>query len=75
MFLLQKGIFAPNRQFNQLIAGDEGQDDACNGQHHVPGEGFDHSEHSRLKAGGLGAHLLCDVAHLSVHIIEQARKV
>ena len=60
---------------NQFITGDEGQDDACDGQHHVPGKGFDHGEHSRLKAGGLGAHLLCDVAHLRVHIIEQAGKV
>ena len=61
--------------FNQLIAGDEGQDDACNGQHHVPGKGFNHGEHSRLKAGGLGAHLLCDVANLCVYIVEQARQV
>ena len=58
---------------DQLITGDEGQDDACNGQHHIPGEGFDHGEHSRLKTGGLGAHLLGDVAHLRVHIVEQAR--
>ena len=60
---------------DQFITGDEGQDDACNGQHHIPGEGFDHSENARLKTGGLGAHLLCDVAHLSVHIIEQAGKI
>ena len=60
---------------NQLITGDEGQDDACNGQHYIPGEGFDHSEHSRLKAGGLGAHLLGDIADLRVHIVEQAGKV
>ena len=60
---------------DQLITGDEGQDDACNGQHHVPGEGFDHSENARFKTGWLGAHLLCDVAHLSVHIIEQAGKI
>ena len=61
--------------FDQLIAGNKGQDDARNGQHHVPGEGFDHGEHSRLKAGGLGAHLLCDVSHLRVHIVEQTGKV
>ena len=61
--------------FNQLITGDKGQDDACNGQHHVPGEGFDHGEHSWLKAGGLGAHLLCDVAHLGVHIIKQPAEI
>ena len=60
---------------DQFIAGDEGQDNACNGQHHVPGKGFDHGEHSRLKAGGLGAHLLCDVAHLRVYIVEQAGKI
>ena len=61
--------------FDQLIAGDEGQDDSCNGQHHVPGEGFDHGEHSRLKAGGLGAHLLRNVSHLRVHIVEQAAEI
>ena len=56
--------------FDQLIAGNKGQDDACNGQHHVPGEGFDHRKNARLKAGGLGAHLLGDVAHLRVYIVE-----
>ena len=55
---------------DEFITGDESQDDACNGQHHVPGEGFDHSENARFKTGWLGAHLLCDVAHLSVHIVE-----
>ena len=60
---------------NQLITGDKGQDDACNGQYHVPGEGFDHGEHPWLKAGGLGAHLLGDIADLRVHIIEQPGKV
>ena len=61
--------------FDEFITGDKGQYDACNGQHHVPGEGFNHGEHSRLKAGGLGAHLLCDVSHLRVHIIEQPAEV
>ena len=61
--------------FNQLITGDEGQDDARNGQHHVPGKGFDHGEHSWLKAGGLGAHLLGNVSYLRVHIVEQTGKV
>ena len=60
---------------DEFITGDEGQDDARNGQHHVPGKGFDHGEHPRLKAGGLGAHLLCDVAYLGVHIVEQTGKV
>ena len=60
---------------NQLITGDKGQDDARNGQHHIPGEGFDHGEHPWFKVGGLGAHLLCDVSHLRVHIIEQAGKI
>ena len=64
-----------SNHLDQLITGDEGQDDACNGQHHVPGEGFDHGEHSWLKTGGLGAHLLGDVSHLRVHIVEQTRKV
>ena len=60
---------------DEFITGDEGQDDARNGQHHVPGEGFDHGEHSRLKAGGLGAHLLGDVAHLGVHIVKQPAEI
>jgi len=64
-----------SNHLDQLITGDEGQDDACNRQHHIPGEGFDHGEHSRLKAGGLGAHLLGDIADLRVHIVEQAGKI
>ena len=60
---------------DEFITGDEGQNHACSGQHHVPGEGFDHGEHSRLKTGWLGAHLLGDVADLRVHIVEQTRKV
>ena len=60
---------------NQFITGDEGQDDACNGQHHIPGEGFDHGKHPWFKAGGLGAHLLCNVSHLRVHIVEQTGQV
>ena len=60
---------------DQLITGDEGQDDACNRQHHIPGEGFDHGEHSRLEGRWLGANLLGDVSHLRVHIVEQAGKV
>ena len=64
-----------SNHLNQFIASNECQNHTCNGQHHIPGEGFDHSENARLKTGGLGAHLLCDVAHLSVHIIEQAGKI
>ena len=60
---------------DQLITGDKGQDDACNGQHYIPGEGFDHGEHSRLKTGGFGAHLLGDVAYLGVHIVEQPAEI
>ena len=60
---------------DQFITGDEGQDDACNGQHHIPRKSFDHRKNARLKAGGLSAHLLCDVSHLRVHIIEQPGKV
>jgi len=60
---------------NQLITGDEGQDDACNGQHHIPRKSFDHRKNARLKAGGLGAHLLGNVSHLRVHIVEQTGKV
>ena len=60
---------------DQFIAGDESQNDACNRQHHIPGEGFDHCENARFKAGGLGAHLLGDIADLRVHIVEQAGKI
>ncbi len=60
---------------DQLITGDKSQDDARNGQHHVPGKGFDHCENARLKAGGLGAHLLGDIAHLRVHIIKQPAEI
>ena len=68
-------IVVLGNHLDQFIAGDKGQNDACNGQHHIPGEGFNHGEHSRLKAGGLGAHLLCDVANLRVHIVEQAAEI
>ena len=51
--------------FNQLVTGDEGQDDACNGQHHIPRKSFDHRK-ATLKAG----YLLCDVAHLRVYIVD-----
>ena len=60
---------------DEFITGNEGQDDACNGQHHIAREGFDHGEHSRLKAGGLGAHLLGDVAYLGIHIVEQPAEI
>ena len=60
---------------DEFITGDKGQDDARNGQHHIPGEGFDHGEHPWFKTGGLGAHLLGDVAHLGVHIVEQPAEV
>ena len=60
---------------DEFITGDEGQDDARNGQHHVPGEGFDHGKHPWFKTGWLGAHLLCDVADLRVHIIKQPAEI
>ena len=53
----------------------EGQNHACNGQHHISREGFNHGKNSRFKTGWFGADLLCDVAHLGVHIIKQAGKI
>ena len=38
---------------DEFITGNEGQDDACNGQHHIPGEGFDHGEHPWFKVGAV----------------------
>ena len=60
---------------DQLITGNEGQNHTCNGQHHIPGEGFYHGKNAWLKAGRLGAHLLGDVAYLGIHIVEQTGKV
>ena len=60
---------------DQLITGNEGQNHTCNGQHHIPGEGFYHGKNAWLKTGGLGAHLLGDVAHLGVHIVEQPAEI
>ena len=60
---------------DEFITGDKGQDDACDGQHHIPGEGFDHCKHPWFKAGGFGAHLLGDVAHLGIHIVEQPAEI
>ena len=56
---------------NQLITGDKGQNHACNGQHYIPGEGFNHGEHARFKTGWFGADLLCDAAHLRVDIVKR----
>ena len=60
---------------DQLITGNEGQNHACNGQHHIPGEGFDHGENARFKIGWLCADLLCDAAHLCIDIIKQAGQI
>lgn len=60
---------------DQFITGDNGQDDACNGQHHIPGKGFNHRKNARFKGRWLGAHLLGDIADLRVHIVEQAGKI
>lgn len=62
-------------ELNQLIAGYKSQNHTCNGQHHIPGEGFDHSENARFKTGWFGADLLCDVAHLGVDVIKQAGEI
>ena len=75
MVSLARHVVVLGDHLDEFITSDEGQDDACNGQHHVPGQRFDHGEHPWLKAGGLGAHLLCDVAHLGVHIIKQAGEI
>ena len=64
-----------SNHLNQFIASNEGQNHTCNGQHHIPGEGFDHSKNARFKTGWFGADLLGDAAHLGVHIIKQAGKI
>ena len=58
-------------ELNQLVAGNKGQNHTCNGQHHIPGEGFNHGEHARFKTGWFGADLLCDAAHLRVDIVKR----
>ena len=60
---------------NQFITGNEGQNHACNRQHHIAGQSLDHGENARFKTGWFGADLLCDVAHLGVDVIEQAGKI
>ena len=60
---------------NFFLYDNEGQNHACNGQHHISREGFNHGKNSRFKTGWFGADLLCDVAHLRVHIIKQAGKI
>ena len=64
-----------SNHLNQFIASNECQNHTCNGQHHIPGEGFDHSENARFKTGWFGADLLCDVAHLGVDVIKQAGEI
>ena len=60
---------------DKLITGDKCEDNARNGQHNIPGKGFNHCKNARLEGRWLGAHLLGDVSHLRVHIIEQPGKV
>ena len=60
---------------DQLITGNEGQNHTCNGQHHIPGESFDHGKNARLKGRWSCTDLLCDVAHLGVHIIKQPAEI
>ena len=60
---------------NQFITGNEGQNHACNGQHHIAGQRFDHSKNARFKTGWFGADLLGDVAHLGVDVIKQAGEI
>ena len=62
-------------ELNQLIAGYKSQNHACNGQHYIAGEGFDHSKNARFKTGWFGADLLGDAAHLGVHIIKQVGEI
>ena len=60
---------------DEFITGDEGQDDACNGQHHIPGQRFDHRKNTRFKGRWSCTDLLCDVAHLGVYIIKQPAEI
>ena len=60
---------------DEFITGNKGQDDACNGQHHVPGQRFDHRKNTRFKGRWSCTDLLCDVAHLGVYIIKQPAEI
>jgi len=60
---------------DEFITGDEGQDDACNGQHHIAGKGFDHRKNARFKCRWSCADLLRNVTDLFVDCIEQPGQV
>ena len=62
-------------QLDQLIAHDEGEDDACNGDNDRFGQAADHIENTAVPAGGRHADLACDLGHLRIHGIKGPGKV
>ena len=62
-------------QLDQLIAHDEGEDDACNGDNDRFGQAADHVEDTAVPAGGRHADLACDLGHLRIHGIKGPGKV
>ena len=60
---------------NQLVAGDEGQDQACNRDNHGFGNSPDHGEDPRRETRRGRPHLCRNIADLRVHRIEQSRQL
>ena len=59
----------------QLIAHDEGEDDACDGDNDRFGQAADHVEDTAVPAGGRHADLACDLGNLRIHGIKGPGKV
>ncbi len=62
-------------QLDQLIAHDEGEDDAGDGDNDRFGQAADHVEDTAVPAGGRHADLACDLGHLRIHGIKGPGKV
>ena len=62
-------------ELDQLIAHDEGEDDAGDGNDDRFREAADHVEDTAVPAGGRHADLACDLGHLRIHGIKGPGKV
>ena len=67
-------IFLDN-ELDQLVAHDEGEDDACDGDDHRLREVADHVEDAAVPGGGRHADLPSDLAHLCVQGIKHPGQV
>ena len=68
-------VIVVNDHLNQLVAGNECQDQACNRDNHLFGNIPDHGEDARRKVRRSRPHLRRNIANLSVYRIKQSRQL